>query len=447
MRFGKILFIVVLCLAYLFSCQAQKPTLAEALLLKEKAIKKNKGVVYYIYSSEALKQIEHYPNYRTKDQIFDSLIVQGDILKGVKKYVFIPVDIDDSTTYKILPRWKLDIFTPTIAVFDSDENPLSLFVISINENDGPLNLSDEINYNIKLQSELSETIKKFNIPFKKGILKLQELYSLIDAYNEMRLQCEGEIEKYCEMGGEINLHLLHLASNYRIKSNSCIAKKILGQTNNNDFDFEKQRFYNQMMIYALNNKDSSEFEAYARYLDILLQQKEKEYNNLSLKEKKSMNALNSIFFSNKLNQVLNINQNRVMLYGDLYDDEKVIKYGKIVMDILYNEFEKQKNKLLKIENYVSYITSVVWAYQKCVNDVENLKKALQFVDFGLKLTDKEPYLLDASAHLYYKLGNIDKAIELESKAINEVQNQNEGFYRIKYQEMIDTLEEFKKSKK
>ncbi len=101
-----------------------------------------------------------------------------------------------------------------------------------------------------------------------------------------------------------------------------------------------------------------------------------------------------------------------------------IEIGDSIVQLDLNETTKKiENDYIK--ETVSLLNSICWQYAININNREAIKKAINWAEFGLKINNSS-YLLDTYAHLLYKTGKKNKAIEIQEQALLKGELENIG---------------------
>jgi thiol-disulfide isomerase/thioredoxin len=82
-----------------------------------------------------------------------------------------------------------------------------------------------------------------------------------------------------------------------------------------------------------------------------------------------------------------------------------------------SEKEKAKFQGIVSSNHAIKLSKIAWTYFLLVNEKAELTKALDWSARALELSRESSELIDVHAHLYYKLGQIEKALAFEQMAL------------------------------
>jgi len=105
----------------------------------------------------------------------------------------------------------------------------------------------------------------------------------------------------------------------------------------------------------------------------------------------------------------------------------------------FKNFVKKANELIIDLKYddQQQINSLAWAVFEQSSDTEDLQKALKWSEISVKL-EKDPSYIDTLANLHFKLGNKEKAIELEKEALELAKNY--GMETSGYEETLNSFQ-------
>jgi hypothetical protein len=109
-------------------------------------------------------------------------------------------------------------------------------------------------------------------------------------------------------------------------------------------------------------------------------------------------------------------------YFSFYDKyfKHILKNKKSLIDGLDKSFEESDNSIYWSEfksNFGNNANSAAWAVVEKSKDQQQILKAIQWSKASLELDPENHYYLDTLAKLYYKIGQREKAIEIQKKAV------------------------------
>jgi len=79
-----------------------------------------------------------------------------------------------------------------------------------------------------------------------------------------------------------------------------------------------------------------------------------------------------------------------------------------------------------VRDQPNVLNTIGWNFYENVKGKKSLKEAISWVDAAL-VTERTHYILDTKAHLLYKIGNAEAAIQLEKEAIGLAKEQGDDF--------------------
>ena len=287
--------------------------------------------------------------------------------------------------------------------------------------------------------------------------KLNELFSIEKEYKTMKTKTPEFIRKYIELSGEFdrnvdtavedyisklpidsiyNKNIISLVLKQGLPLSSRISQLIRSSISQRDFDsiwntidYNKRVEINSKIIFltesiAIRTKD----EKLANVLAIFIRNT---YNNDFFKSQFYANKmmLNYYKASKDFKQYLRLSNNNIFSLMNVSND--TLKKW----DIKEQQPSASSNggirKYRKVScEYASQLNNIAWSYYEMTTDLEDLAKALKWVNRALEINSEvckpkdndNSALLDTKAHLLYKMNQFEEAIIWENKAIDARKN-------------------------
>jgi len=286
-------------------------------------------------------------------------------------------------------------------------------------------------------------------------IESEELYELIKIKHSIHMTTREEINEYVRMGNAIDFDLMYIVNKQTFRMSDPITKYLIEMDDQDPMyhDDNQHHFFLNMSQSAEKNKDVSEFEEAFKWKLFY-----KYKRTSSIFDPSSQNPfVSELMKPDTRNDLFD----QFNFYKSVNDETKVIKFGNELANHFLNEYEATKEAVLAnhiaredfiingtielnpidsstlqmIENRKLYreeglkkiakdydsanaqdLNYIAWTFYEMVNEKSELEKALQWSKTTLDL-NLTPGYMDTYAHLLFKLGNKEKAIAKEQKAL------------------------------
>lgn len=437
----------------------------------EKSKIQNKNLLIIRYNQGLIESTKN--NFSTNDNELDSLLNDSSIINFMStNFIIYPLNIESKKTNdSLFSSQFFDNYPPNLIIFSPDGNQICFINSSTNS------------FNFKIENILSllDTIqsKKEDLKmrltleskFKNNNISDHELFQLITLRNEQNIRSVDHYNHYALRRADLNSEFAKYNLNQDFKTTDAMVLYFLESNKPNDesWDYYKVGLIGGILERAKSNTDKAEFEKasllFEEQTNKLMKSQAEKYpqwskldpanNQILLKENNLEDRFNYyLSISDTTNIIKHGHEFALLLYQSY--NKKLKQYINLVLDenlkIIksipsYSDSEKLdkeqqylKNKPILIKNETNKynervaknLNEISWAYYKYTNNNQELKDALLWSKFSLKLNTSSEKL-DTYAHLLFKLGHQKKAIKYQSMAIKMAQQEG------KYVEYIDEL--------
>lgn len=414
--------------------------------------KNNLPLLIYRYDEKDLNWAKS-NNYTSSQLILDSIFNDVKVIKKLQeKYILHKfnirnLELEHDAFYDQFRYY----YTPNIIILNSDLSVISFIPLIIF--DGKKDIIELINNTIEEQKEKIQRIRYLNNSYKTASISNSELHELIVLENEFSLKTKDKIEKYCHNNGPLTYELVDISQAQNFTSFDFFTEYIMNAPHP-EADLLRTGYLNRLIEVAkYKTKDKVEFE---NCMAMKLKIGEKSgLENMKVVEEFPKNAL-------KFNLEIDNFIEYFEFYVEIIDTINIKKYGELIAEELISRFDSSKKKFLQEQdslfnwmfreksieigdsivqldlneiakksenNYnkktVLLLNSICWQYAINIKDQEAINKAISWAEFGLTINSSS-YLLDTYAHLLYKIGKKNKAIENQKQALLKGELENIG---------------------
>lgn len=430
----------------------------------------NKNLLIIRYNQVSINGNENH-SYSSDDYVLDSLLKDTSIINYIKSnFIVYHLNNESNQNSDILFYSQFFCnYTPNLILFTPDSSLIDF--------------KNSISFEFKIENLLSllDTIqsKKEDLrirltledKFKKNNISDHELFQLITLRNELNIKSVEYYNQYALRKAELNSEFAKNNLNQDFKTTDTMVPYFLESNKPNDesWDYYKVALIGSILERAKSNTDKSEFEKatflFEEHANKLMKSQAEKYPQWS----KLDPANNQIILDE------NNLEDRFNYYLSISDTSNIIKSGKKFALFLYQSYNKKlkqylnlfldenfnmlklvpydsdlerlaadqkylNNKPILIENETNKynervaknLNEISWSYYKYSKNNHELKDALTWSKFSLKLNSTSEKL-DTYAHLLFKLGHQKKALKYQNMAIQMAQQEG------KYTEYIDGL--------
>lgn len=375
-------------------------------------------------------------------------------------------------------------YTPNFIVFDETGNVLNFY-----------NPIDSEDLNEEIFEALEDTIQtskmelnrrqKLEEKYVGNTISDQEMYQLIILNSCVHIKSQEIINEYAIREGEVTNELIKIINNQEFKTQDPIVNYILKikKPEDENWEYYKLVLIQNILEEAQISMDKEEFERakvlQEEYNKKVIQNTSLEYSNIPLfDDKMGLEAINEKLLEENLNFYSQLNDiESIIKYGNQYASfflkdykrkrkeyvEKEIINGDYIFSLVIKENmdsltlkaiedRKNRNNLTKSleKRYDQYtadaLNRVSWIFYEQVDDKEEIKKAVKWSLQSTKLKSSS-HLYDTYAHLLFKMGKLNKALESELIALELAKKEGNPIFIEEFKIEVDKLEKEMKSKK
>ena len=441
----------------------------------QKAQTENKKFIILRYDGSTVKFSKE-KNYTTSDFKIDSLVSTEEFEAKIKKdYILYRFDIhtENEIDKQFIKKFKYD-YTPNLCVFSSDGK------IEAYLQKGLYNGKDDIVQELK-DSIINSATKIQRMTLLENLassnkITSNEIFELISIRSSLMLKSTEYFNLFAQKQGTLNEEIVDLASNQDLDTNDPFSEYFFkSNIENENWKFLKVQFIDNIIETATMNSNSNEFEKASKLKE--------EYQKLAFANGLDFGitpidsaSLESLISEQQISQ-------KFEFYRDKDDLTKLIEVGNKYAIELIEDYEVKKKKHLERElsslEYITNLTnsstdkkigtndleqnrkivlereaksydsftanelnSIAWVFYEKIKDKNELKKALFWSEFSIKLA-KTPEKLDTYAHVLFTIGDIKKAIIVEESALELVKKDSQ--YKRFINEFENELVRFKKA--
>ncbi len=349
-------------------------------------------------------------------------------------------------------------YTPNFIVFSS-EGDLIHFYNPIVMPDDKIEVLGGLRDTLKAKEPDLQIRRSLQEKFDKKAITTPELLELVSRRTNAHLKSKEAFNELAVRKAEIPEELMEPILSQGFKTTDPLVGYILGDFKPKDVNWAYYKTYLVESVFenAKANKDKVEFENVLRlkgdYSSQAIEMASEAYPGTPIIDEGNSNRyLNEQLLSEKFDFYASISDTlNVKKYGNNYAEHVLNDYEKRKKEIVDNEMAigeymsnslalsgdakkdsvvlvikaaYEKNKQLKRERAAQYfdkenasiLNHISWAFYKDIAEKADLEKALAWSQKCTELEENAAYL-DTYAHLLFKLGYIEKAIEYESKAL------------------------------
>ncbi|MCC6725626.1 MAG: hypothetical protein IT258_14050 [Saprospiraceae bacterium] len=378
-------------------------------------------------------------------------------------------------------------YTPNFIVFSSEGELIHFYnpIPALLTND-KIDVLGELRDTLKAKATEAQVRHALQGKFDQKTISTKDLLQLITLRTNAHLKSKDAFNELAVRKAPISEELLEPILSQDFKTTDPMVRYILDnfKPKNLDWAYYKTALVESLFENAKMNKDKAEFENVLRlkgdYSSQAIEMASEAYpENPFLDEERHKEYLSEQLISEKFDFYASIADTvNVKKYGNYYaafvltDYEKrkkaVVDAEMAVGDYMSNSFilsgdakkdsvvlairatyEKNREmKIIQMEKYFDaenarILNNIAWTYYELITQKADLEKALVWSHKSIEL-DENAYYQDSYAHLFFKLGDIDKAIEHETKALEQAKTRGHTKY---IQDFEAALKRFKQSGK
>ena len=413
----------------------------------KKAKKENKNLIIYRYDSTLVSYYKSY-NYPALYHSLDSIFRLPNISKNLAAE-FLLFSIEAHSKNNIEQDFYNNYFyesTPNLIIFSPDNFTLSYLNTESLNSDFIPNMLLVFNNSIKENHEKVVRRNELEAKYNKKIISSDELLELIRIRSTFGLKSTSHLNEFALKKGKINDDYQVFFIKQNLKTSDPFVDYFLNYTNeNNLFLSSKLALINDILKTAKRNKDKIELE---NSLNLQLEYTKKIYQNTSVlgQSKDSVKYLDELIDKQTLT--------RFDYYISISDTSKIIENSTKLCESIIDNYKKKQEEFLKFHINLSFdstfflnhdewiiknneykkkialeldaykadlLNTAAWNFYLYSKDATDLKNALKWSEFSLKL-NSTPEKIDTYAHLLFSLGETKEAINFQKKAIEGAEN-------------------------
>ena len=430
----------------------------------KKSKKENKNLIIYRCDSTGIKS-----NYNGVFPVtyysLDSLLYTQDLRKKMlNEYVFLR--LEKNTKKRLEAEFNNSFFNeyePNFIIFSPDSILLTYLKAGPYYTGFIKDILNEFKNGIIENNEKALKLKDLEDRRKKNKLNNTELLELIRLRATFNLKSRNHLNELALNGGKLTGDFQYLVENQDLKSNDPFVTYILKyeKENNSFWEQTKLGLINDISKNANINSDKIEFEnsllLQENYYTNLIQKSQDsskvKYKEQALSDFKERQIYERLNYYVRISDTLNIIKNGLIYADSLTNNyqKKRDYYLKVKMPIAnyYSESDSQFNERLKNkqkyfeelvktktreydEEQADLLNFISWNFYLFSTDSTILEKALNWSEFSLKL-NSTPEKIDTFAHLLFTLGQSNKAITFQVRAIKEAEKDE------MYKELVENM--------